>query len=305
MRAWIKHEGRLQLLDGIPTPAQRSNEMFVKVEAISLNRGEVRAAALAKDGAILGWDVAGTVASAAPDGSGPPAGARVTAILRASGWAEYAAVPVNNAAVIPEGVSTAIAATLPVAGLTVMRTFAAGGSLLGKRVLITGASGGVGTLAVQLAAMAGATVTGIATEKHAAAVRALGASEIVAAIQDAPGAYDLILEGVGGASMAAAIERVAAGGVIVSIGNSSEEETTFNVRTLYRKSGAMIYALLIFDEVDQRRVGSRELGHLLELVRSGALRPGVEVERSWRELDKTLADLEHRRFAGKAVLNVD
>ncbi len=281
MRAWMKANGRLELHDDVPEPEPRSDEWLVKVEAISLNRGEVRGAALAADGTIPGWDVAGTIAG------GPEAGNRVAAMLGGGAWAEYAAVPRTSAAFIPDEVATTVAATLPLAGLTVMRALAVGGALLGKRVLITGATGGVGSLAMQIANLAGARVTGVS-----------------AIDADAAGEYDLILESAGGASLERAIELVASGGVVVTIGNSSEQPASFNPRSLYRKGGASIYGLLVFEEVESRRAGSRELAYLLDLVRAGTLTPVIEVERSWRELDRTLDDLAQRRFRGKAVLTV-
>jgi NADPH2:quinone reductase len=281
MRAWIKADGRLELRDA-PQPAAKAGEWLVRVEAVSLNRGEVRAAALAADGVMPGWDVAGTIAE------GPDAGRRVAGMLGSGAWAEYAAVPVHAAAFIPEGVATTVAATLPLVGLTVMRALAVGGPLLGKRVLITGATGGVGSLAVQLATMSGARVSG------------------VAAVDDAvSGEYDLILESAGGTSLERSIEAIARGGVVVTIGNSSERPASFNPRSLYRKGGASIYGLLVFEEVESRRVGSRELACLLDLVRAGTLTPAIEVERSWLELDRTLDDLSERRFRGKAVLRVE
>lgn len=273
----MKSNGRLELRDDVPEPLPRADELLVKVEAISLNRGEVRAAALAADGVIPGWDVAGTL----PDGT------RVAGMVGGSAWAERVVVPKHAAAVIPSEVSMSVAATLPLAGLTVMRALAVGGPLLGKRVLITGATGGVGSLAMQLAAIAGATATGVSS------------------VAETSGEYDLILESVGGESLANAIEAIAAGGVIVTIGNSSEQPASFNPRSLYRKGGASIYGLLVFEEVASRRVGARELACLFELVRTGALAPVIEVERSWSELDRTLADLEQRRFKGKAVLRVE
>lgn len=285
MKAWVKGESGLELRD-VGAPAQGSDEVLVRVGAISLNRGEVRGAARAAAGTILGWDIAGIVEKAAPNGSGPAAGARVAALLSRGGWAELAAVPATHAAVIPDGVSLEEAATLPIAGLTVLRALAVAGSLLGKRVLITGARGGVGTIATQLAAMSGAIVTAVRTA------------------DEAVGQHDLILESAGGASLAAAIERLARGGVVVTIGNSSEEDTTFNARTLYAKGGASIYGLLVFEELESRRVTGRDLERLLELVRGGHLKAPIEVQRDWKELDVVLRELEERSFNGKAVLRV-
>lgn len=286
MKAWVKGDSGLQLKD-VDAPARGSDELLVRVGAISLNRGEVRGAARAATGAILGWDIAGIVEKAAPNGSGPAPGTRVAALLNRGGWAELASVPIAHAAVIPDGVSLEEAATLPIAGLTVMRTFSVAGPLLGKRVLVTGARGGVGQIATQLASLSGAIVTAVRTA------------------DEGTGPYDLILESAGGASLGAAIERVARGGVVVTIGNSSEEETTFNARTLYAKGGASVYGLLVFEELESRRVTGRDLERLLELVRDGRLRAPIEVRRDWTELDVVLRELEERRFSGKAVLQVE
>lgn len=304
MRAWTKQGDGLRLIDR-ETPVPGSDEILLRVEAISLNRGEIRTVGRAAEGFVPGWDVAGTVVQAAANGRGPAEGARVAALLGSGGWAELARVPAVHAAVIPDGVDSAIAATLPIAGLTVVRALGVAGSLLGKHVLITGGSGGVGHLAVQLAAWSGARVTAISSHAGRGEIlRGLGAQSVAQSIDETRGSYDLILESVGGASLAAAIERVARGGVVVTIGNSSEEETTFNARTLYAKGGATIYGLLIFEELESRRVGAAELERLFALVAAGKLRPTIDVRRPWTELDETLHDLERRAFSGKAVLTV-
>lgn len=114
MKAWLKARDGLRLGE-VPAPAQSSDELLVRVEAISLNRGELRGIARAAEGAIPGWDVAGTVVAPAPNGKGPREGARVTALVPGGGWAEMVNVPVAHAAVVPEAVTFAVAATLPIA----------------------------------------------------------------------------------------------------------------------------------------------------------------------------------------------
>src|SRR3954471_14122834 len=99
-------------------PAYR-DEVTVRVRAISLNRGEVnRAVRSAEPGWRPGWDFAGMVEDTAPDGSGPAKGTRVVGILPSGAWAEVIRVPMDSLASLPESVSDAQAATLPVAGLT-------------------------------------------------------------------------------------------------------------------------------------------------------------------------------------------
>src|SRR5436190_2945899 len=141
----------------VTEPEQRPNEALVAVRAFSLNRGELRLFQVRPEGWRTGQDIAGIVLKQA-DGSGPAAGTRIVALCDWEGWAERAAVPSHRIAPIADNVSFPQAASLPVAGLTALRSLRHGAPLLGKRVLITGAAGGVGNLAVQLAARSGARV---------------------------------------------------------------------------------------------------------------------------------------------------
>src|SRR5258708_6583136 len=137
------------------------DEVAVKVSAISLNRGETRRALqVAEPGWRPGWDFAGVVDTAAADGSGPPRGTRVVGMLPSGAWAERVNCRSHAVAALPDAVSDAQAATLPVAGLTALHALRQGGLLLGRKVLVDGATGGVGHLACQLAVAAGALVWG-------------------------------------------------------------------------------------------------------------------------------------------------
>lgn len=131
------------------------DEVVVRVTAISLNRGETRRALqVAEADWRPGWDFAGIVETTAADGSGPEPGTRVVGILPSGAWAERVNCRSHAVAALPEAVSDAQAATLPVAGLTALHALRQGGLLLGRKVLVDGASGGVGHLACQLAAAA-------------------------------------------------------------------------------------------------------------------------------------------------------
>ena len=137
------------------------DEVAVRVTAISLNRGETRRALTqAAPGWRPGWDFAGVVEQAAEDGSGPRLGTRVVGILPSGAWAERVNCRSHAVAALPDGVTDAQVSTLPVAGLTALHALRQGGLLLGRKVLVDGASGGVGHLACQLAAAAGAQVWG-------------------------------------------------------------------------------------------------------------------------------------------------
>ena len=285
------------------------SEALIRVAAVSLNRGEVRrAAATSQDGFRPGWDVAGTVKRAAEDGSGPPEGTRVVGLLEAGAWAELAAVPTRSLAALPEGVSFAQAATLPVAGLTALYTLEKGGGLLGKNVLITGASGGVGLFACRLAHLAGAHVVGlIRSADREALVREAGAHAVVAGNDVSAarehGPYDLVLESVGGEVLAGTLAMLATGGTCVSLGVSAGAESTFDVRSFYFTGGATLYGFFIFYEV-LARPASEGLVRLLRLVTEGTLQPHIELEVPWEEIGDVAGRLVDRDYAGKAVLHV-
>src|ERR1700675_4949947 len=169
--------GRL-VIKPVPEPVTDRGEALVRVRAISLNRGEVRRSGMAPAGWRPGWDLAGLVERAASDGSGPAAGTRVVGFLPEGAWAERVAVPTHALAELPDKVTFSQAATFPVVVLTALHALAKGGLLLGRRVLVTGATGGVGDFAVQLARLAGAHVTASARRAdQSAALRQLGAHE--------------------------------------------------------------------------------------------------------------------------------
>src|SRR3984885_14957624 len=154
------HSDKL-MLQSVALPSAAPDDVTVRVTAISLNRGEVnRALSQPTVGARPGWDFAGVIEERASDGSGPPMGTRVVGMLGTGAWAERIRAPSHAVAAWPDAVSDAQAATLPVAGLTALHALRQGGLLLGRRVLVDATTGGVGHLAVQLAAAAGADVYG-------------------------------------------------------------------------------------------------------------------------------------------------
>ena len=297
--------GRL-VIQSVPEPVPDRGEAIVRVRAISLNRGEVRRSTMAAAGWRPGWDIAGTVERPAADGSGPQAGARVVGYLIEGAWAERVAVPTNALAELPEKVTFAQASTFPVAGLTALHGLAKGGQLLGRRVLITGATGGVGDFAVQLARLSGAYVTAsVRRVDQAAAIRDLGAHEIIVGDEIPPSPkYDLVLESVGGKTLGTALAALQRGGVCVTLGVSASASVTFDAREFFVTGRTTLYGFYLFTELLSER-GSVGLRRLADLVAAGQLVPHISLEKPWTEIAAVAQDLMDRRFPGKAVLTLD
>jgi len=170
-------------------------------------------------------------------------------------------------------------------------------------VLVTGAAGGVGRFAVQLAAHEGAVVTAVVgSPERAEGLAELGAGAVAVGMPG-DGRFDVVLESVGGDSLARAIGLLAPDGTIVSFGNSAEAETTFNARDLYRIGGASVYGLILFHELT-RGGGAADLGRLCHEVVGGRLRTEIDLVLPWERAGEAVDALMARQVRGKAVLTV-
>lgn len=281
------------------------NEAIVQVASFSLNRGEVRRVQSAEAGWQPGWDFAGTIETAAADGSGFPVGTRIVGFLPSGAWAEQVVVPTNAIASLPDAVDFKAAATLPVAGLTALLSLERGGMLLGKSVLITGASGGVGYFACQLAAQAGAIVTAqVRRPELVEFVKAAKAHQVVvgnAFDQYAP--YDLVLDSVGGEVLPLVLESLALDGTCVTFGATAGSNITFNASKFYGKGGLSLYGFILFHEL-RKQPAATGLSRLVNFVAEKLLVPHIDLEAPWSVIADVAQQLTDRQFLGKAVLHI-
>ncbi|MEV5730845.1 MULTISPECIES: zinc-binding dehydrogenase [Streptomyces] len=282
----------------VPPPVPEPGEALVKVEAFAVNRGETFLLEHPRPGLLPGKDIAGLVVQAAADGSGPGTGTRVVGHPAQGGWAEYAAVPTHSLAVLPDDIDSVRAAALPLAGITALRLLRTAGSLAGRRVLLTGASGGVGHYVTELAVGAGAELTAVtATRARGERLAELGA-RVVHEVAAAPGPFDVVLESTGGPELSLGLSKVRPGGTLVWFGQASRTPVTLDFFDLL---GGPERVTIRHFHYAGAPYGS-DLAALVRLVEQGRLHPEIGRTADWAETAGTLVDLRERRIRGKAVL---
>jgi NADPH:quinone reductase len=290
----------LQLGD-VPEPDPRPSEALIRVAAVSLNFADV---AFLRDrqvpGAVPGFDASGVVLAAATDGSGPPAGTRVVSFGWSGAWAEQRAVNTAEMAVVPDAVELAVAAAIPVAGVTALRALRRLGSLVGRRMLITGSSGGVGRFAVQLAARAGAhVVASVGSPERGEGLSTLGAAEVVVGVAPISQPVYGALDNVGGRTLADVYALLEPGGSVQSVGMASLEPTTIDFEQARLRGGDT--------RIEAFAIGpgfGPDLAFLVGLVAAGELDVQIDWRGPWEKAADAASALLGRKVRGKAVLEV-
>ncbi|WP_097257318.1 zinc-binding dehydrogenase [Streptomyces sp. Ag109_G2-15] len=291
------------VLADVAEPTPRPDEALVKVEAFSVNRGETFKLEKPASGDRPGKDIAGLVVQPAADGSGPSGVTRVVGHPMQGGWAEYVAVPTDALTELPDSVSAVQGAALPLAGLTALRLLRAAGPVLGRRVLLTGASGGVGHFVTELAAAAGAEVTAVTRNSdRGARLAELGATEVVHHVTDAQGPYDIVLESTGGPALSLALARLARGGTVIWFGQASRTPATLDFFDFFTGPESATVRHFHYLDADSRL--DDDLATLVRLTAEGRLHPEIGRVTDWADTAATLTELRDRRIRGKAVLTL-
>jgi NADPH:quinone reductase-like Zn-dependent oxidoreductase len=307
-------------VEDVPEPAPPTGDrILVRVAASSVNGTDLGirssgAPAVFGRNVGLGFDVVGEVLACGPNVTAFDPGDRIAALLPHSGGgqAERVVLRQGRAARVPESVSTTDAAAVPLAGLTALQALYGKAGLRGRpgaRVLVHGASGGIGSFAVQLALLAGAHVTGTASPAKQDHVRSLGA-HVVLGHDEAlrPGErFDVVLDTPGRLEPAAARPVLADDGVLVT----TRVVSAAGVRAL----AADALAAGARSAGVRQRTGPRftfvatsarsaDLAHLLELVRTGRLRVPVDRVLPMAEIADAHRRAEGREVLGKVVVSV-
>ena len=294
--------GRI-VLEEVPEPTPAADEALVVVEAYSVNRGELFLLEAPREGWRPGQDVAGHVERTAADGSGPAQGTRVVAHVPAGGWAPLVAAPADALAMLPDAVAAPDAATLGVAGLTALRLLRTAGSVAGRRLLLTGASGGLGHFVVELAAAQGALVTAVSSSpERGERLLALGAAEVVTDVESARGPFEFVFESVGGRSLETALTRLAPRGTLLWFGQASGQPASLD---FFAVASAAPYATIVpFIYWRGDASDADDLATLVRLVADDRLHPEIGLQADWRATPDALVALRERRVRGNAVLTL-
>ena len=283
----------------IPDPVPGPGQVLLDVRHVSLNRGDLNDARSGRvpAGAVLGSDAAGVVAQPAADGTGPPTGTRVVALIPGA-FAGRAVADAGALAAVPPSVDLATAAALPVAGVAALRALRAAGAVAGRRVLVTGASGGVGRFAVQLAAHAGAhVIAAVGSAARGEGLAQAGAGEVVTSLAGIDELVDVVIDNVGGPHLVAAWQLLAPGGSLQSVGWASGEPAVFPPYSTIGPPKSLT-SFVIEGHVDA------DLAALLHLVASGSLAVEIGWRGPWEDVTGAAEALRGRRVDGKAVLDV-
>ncbi len=288
-------------------PVRGQRELLIRVETISLNPGELR---LPADRPALGRDFCGTVVETF-DGSPIELGTRVAGVLPGGGaFAEFAAVQSDHLARVPDNVSSAAAATLPVAGLTALLAVKKFGFLLGQNVLITGATGGVGHLAVQLAKAAGAHVTAaVRSPDRQEFARENGAEKVLVGPPDnrVQGNYSRFLDTVGGPHILLWLQQLARRGTCIAVSHHADTPNDTVAPFHYVEFMQKELSLESFYLFDTFKASPPDdgLSLLLALTAKRIITPYIGAEGSWNDANGFAKMLFDRSVPGKIVLHVD
>jgi NADPH:quinone reductase-like Zn-dependent oxidoreductase len=290
-------EGGLAMAD-VPEPEARPDQALVEVQHLSLNFGDLSGARSRPAGFLPGWDASGVVLQAAASGGGPAEGTRVVTTMGSQrGWAERRVVDLDELAAVPESIDLGVASTLPIAGVTALRALQRCGALLGRRVLITGASGGVGHFAVQLAALGGAhVIASVGSEARGEGLRELGADEVVVGLDGVTAPVHAVLDNVGGPQLAAIWPLLGENGVVQCIGTTSRQEASFASLVGMRRS---------IEAFTKGPHSGDDIAYLLGLMEAGKLQVSVGWRGSWSRIAEAADALFGRQVRGKVVLDVD
>ena len=291
--------------ENAPRPEPSSNDFLVRVHAAAVNpidwkirQGRLKDWLKFSLPVTLGYDLSGVVESAGPGVSKFKVGDEVYAYLdfpRIGAYAQYALATESEAALKPASLEHAQAAAVPLVALVVWQAFFDIAKLSpGQTVLIHGASGGIGHLAVQAAKWKGARVIGTSSLDNLDFVRNLGADEVidyrVTRFEDVVSGVDVVLDTVGGETQERSWQVMKDGGVLVSVAGVASPDAA-------ARNGVRAVAMITHPD-------ARQLAEIASLIDAGTLKPAVQAVLPLSSASKAHQLSEEGKVYGKIVLRV-
>ena len=301
----------------VPTPGD--HEVLVKVQAAGIARGVLHVMTgepylmrlvgfglLKPKNPVPGQDVAGTVTATGEGVTRLKVGDEVFGIAKGS-FAEYAVAREDKLSHKPDNLSFEQAAAIPISGLTALRALDAAGVTGGSNVLIVGASGGVGTYAVQIAVAMGATVTGVASGSKADLVTALGAQYVIDYTRDdfADGSrrYDAVVDTGGMTSLSRLRRILQPHGTLVIVGGESGSKWSPGMgRQLEAAAMSPIISQRLMSVLNKEHYSG--LDRLAKLATNGDLVPCIERSYSLANVPDAVRQLEAGKVRGQIVITI-
>jgi len=296
----------------LSTPLLGAKEVLIKVHALGFNplddkvrRGDLKSVIRISFPKVLGSDVAGTVMGVGSEVTTLQPNDEVYAMLPApqfGGYAEYVAIDAKYVALKPKNLSFEEAASFPIAGLTAWQALRKKGNITrNSRVLINGASGGVGTFAVQIAKDVGAQITGVCSAANANLVKELGATEVIDYhLQDftqLPYRYDVVFDAVGNQSLSSCKSILSKKGVFITTGASFKK--------------ILNQALSIFggkkSKIMMVQPDREDLYQLAQFAEADMLKPIIQkvYDATEKDLIEAHQQLESGHTVGKLVMRIN
>jgi putative PIG3 family NAD(P)H quinone oxidoreductase len=307
------------VLADLPDPTPGPGEVVIDIVASAVNKADT----LQRMGVyppppgasdVLGMECSGTISALGPDVEGWAVGDQVCALLSAGGYAEKVAVPAGQVMPVPEGVDLVDAAALPEVAATVWsNVFMIAGLQPDETLLTHGGSGGIGTMAIQIAhAMGNRVATTAGSAEKLEACRGFGADiainyreqDFVQVVKDAGGA-DVILDNMGASYLGRNVDALNTEGRLVVIGMQGGNKAEIDLSALLRKRGAVIATTLRGRPSEEKSaICASVVEHVWPLVAAGKVRPVVHERVPLDEVARAHQLMEDSGHIGKIVLTV-
>ena len=309
-------------LEEIEKPVPNDNQLLIKVRAVSVNpldwhymEGTPYLGRLVEFGLLkpkvarLGVDYAGTVEAVGKDVTQFKPGDEVYG-NRFGAFAEYVVASEKAMALKPANLTFEQAASVPVAAVTALQALRDKGKIeAGQKVLINGASGGVGTFAVQIAKSFGAEVTGVCSGRNAEMVRSIGADHVIDYTKEdftkSGQRYDVIIDNVGNRSLSECIRVLNPKGKIVLIGGGGVNDSRWT-GPLVGVIKMLVLKRFVTQEMSMMLadMNNKDLTILADLIQTGKVKPVIDRTYTLSQLPEALGYLEEGHARGKVVITV-